>query len=338
MASELQIFSLTGNPKLAEEIAKSVGVPLSDCEVVRFADGETMVMINESVRGNHVYVVQPTCSPVNETLMELLIMIDALKRASAKTINLMIPYFGYARQDRKSKPREPITAKLVANLLTAAGCTRVITMDLHASQIQGFFDVPIDDFRAMPILAKYFLDRHFDKEEIVVVSPDHGGASRARSFAEALDAPLAIIDKRRPKPNVAEVVGLIGDVKGKKAIIVDDMIDTAGSICNAVDALLKEGATEVYTACTHALLSGEAINRIKNSPMIELVTTNTIPLSEEKKLDKIVQLSVAPILGHAIQHVYENKPVSALFNMDGFLSVARKWEEQEKKTEKNRGV
>lgn len=320
MASELQIFSLTGNPELAEEVAKEVGVPLSDCEVVRFADGETMVLINESVRGNHVYVVQPTCSPVNETLMELLIMIDALKRASAKTINLMIPYFGYARQDRKSKPREPITAKLVANLLTAAGCTRVITMDLHASQIQGFFDVPIDDFRALPILAKYFLDRQFNQEEIVVVSPDHGGATRARLFAEALDAPLAIIDKRRPKPNVAEVVGLIGEVRGKKAIIVDDMIDTAGSICNAVDALLTAGATEVYTACTHALLSGSAIDRIKKSPMKELVTTNTVPLSDEKKLDKIVQLSVAPILGRAIEHIFDNKPVSDLFNMSGFIS------------------
>jgi len=322
MASQLQIFSLTGNPQLAEEIAAEVKTPLSACEVVRFADGETMVKIDESVRGNHVYVIQPTCAPVNDTLMELLIMIDALKRASAKTINLMMPYFGYARQDRKSKPREPITAKLVANLLTAAGATRVITMDLHASQIQGFFDVPIDDFFALPILAKYFIDRNFNNEEIVVVSPDHGGAGRARKFAEALSAPIAIIDKRRPRPNEVEVVGLIGDVKGKKAIIVDDMIDTAGSICNAVDALLKEGATEVYTTCTHALLSGPAIERIKESPMKELVTTNTVPLAPEKRIDKITQLSVAPILGRAIQHIHANKPVSDLFNMEGFLGLA----------------
>ena len=294
----------------------------------RFADGETMVLINESVRGNHVYIVQPTCAPVNETLMELLIMIDALKRASAKTINLIIPYFGYARQDRKSKPREPITAKLVANLLTAAGCTRVVTMDLHASQIQGFFDVPIDDFRALPILAQYFLEKNFNKDEIVVVSPDHGGATRARRFAEALDAPLAIIDKRRPKPNVAEVVGLIGEVKGRKAIIIDDMIDTAGSICNAVDALLKEGATEVYTACTHPLLSGPAVERIAASPMVELVTTNTVPLPKEKQLDKIVQLSIAPILGRAIEHIYSNRPVSDLFDMEGFLQAKEQHEEE----------
>lgn len=320
MASTLQIFTLSGNPALAQEIADEVGCSLNSCEVRRFADGETMVMINESVRGNHVYVVQPTCAPVNETLMELLIMIDALKRASAKTINVVMPYFGYARQDRKSKSREPITAKLVANLLTAAGCTRVITMDLHASQIQGFFDVPIDDFRAMPILAKYFLKKKIAREDIVVVSPDHGGATRARRFAEVLDVPIAIIDKRRPRPNVAEVVGIIGKVGGKKAIIIDDMIDTAGSICNAVDALLEKGATEVYTACTHALLSGAAIERIAQSKMIELVTTNTIPLPEEKQLSKITQLSVGPVLGKAIKHIYTNSPVSDLFGMDVFKS------------------
>lgn len=318
MAKRLQIFSLSGNPQLAEEIAKEVGTTLSKCEVIRFADGETMIDIQESVRGNHVYVVQPTCEPVNENVMELLIMIDALKRASAKTINVVMPYFGYARQDRKSKPREPITSKLIANLLVAAGATRVLTMDLHASQIQGFFDVPIDDFRAMPIIARYFMEKDLDKNDIVVVSPDHGGATRARRFAEVLDVPIAIIDKRRPKPNVAEVVGIIGDVKGKTAIIIDDMIDTAGSIVGAVDALIEQGATQVYTACTHALLSGPAVDRIKNSPMIELITTNTVPLSEEKQLDKIVQLSVAPILGTAIKHVYTDKPVSVLFGMNVF--------------------
>ncbi|MGL5042230.1 MAG: ribose-phosphate diphosphokinase [Culicoidibacterales bacterium] len=320
MASQLQIFTLTGNPELAAEIAAEVGIPLSPCIVNRFADGETMVDIKESVRGNHVYIVQPTCAPVNERLMELLIMIDALKRASAKTINVVMPYFGYARQDRKSKSREPITAKLVANLIVAAGCTRLITMDLHASQIQGFFDIPIDDFRAMPIIAKYFLEKGLDKNELVVVSPDHGGATRARRFAEVLDAPLAIIDKRRPKPNVAEVVGIIGEVKGKKAIIIDDMIDTAGSICNAVSALLEKGATEVYTACTHPLLSGPAIERIRTSEMIELVTTNTVPLAEGKHLDKITQLSIGPILGKAIKHIYTDQPVSDLFGMNVFTT------------------
>lgn len=329
MASQLQIFTLTGNPQLAEEIAEEIGIPLSPCSVKRFADGETMVDIKESVRGNHVYIVQPTCAPVNERLMELLIMIDALKRASAKTINVVMPYFGYARQDRKSKSREPITAKLVANLIVAAGCTRLITMDLHASQIQGFFDIPIDDFRAMPIIAQYFLEKGLDTNDIVVVSPDHGGATRARRFAEVLDCPLAIIDKRRPKPNVAEVVGIIGEVKGKKAIIIDDMIDTAGSICNAVDALLEKGATEVYTACTHPLLSGEAISRIQKSPMIELVTTNTVPLSEDKKLDKITQLSVGPILGKAIKHIYTNQPVSVLFGMKVFTTDVDLYEDDE---------
>lgn len=329
MASQLQIFTLTGNPQLAEEIAEEIGIPLSPCSVKRFADGETMVDIKESVRGNHVYIVQPTCAPVNERLMELLIMIDALKRASAKTINVVMPYFGYARQDRKSKSREPITAKLVANLIVAAGCTRLITMDLHASQIQGFFDIPIDDFRAMPIIARYFLEKGLDTNDIVVVSPDHGGATRARRFAEVLDCPLAIIDKRRPKPNVAEVVGIIGEVKGKKAIIIDDMIDTAGSICNAVDALLEKGATEVYTACTHPLLSGEAISRIQKSPMIELVTTNTVPLSEDKKLDKITQLSIGPILGKAIKHIYTNQPVSELFGMKVFTTDVVLYEDDE---------
>lgn len=312
MASNMQIFSLSANQKLAEEIAQAVGIGLSDCEVKHFADGEINIDIRESVRGNHVYIVQPTCNPVNDNLMEVLIMIDALKRASAKTINVVMPYYGYARQDRKAKAREPITAKLVANLITSAGATRVLTMDLHASQIQGFFDIPIDDFRAMPIIADYFLKKELDN--IVVVSPDHGGATRARKLADRLDAPLAIIDKRRPRPNVAEVMGIIGDVEGKNAIIIDDMIDTAGSICNAVDALVKKGAKDVYTACTHAVLSGEAINRIAASPMIELVTTNTIPLSEDKQIDKIRVLSVGHLLGQAVKRVYENEPVSALFD------------------------
>ncbi|MGL4624342.1 MAG: ribose-phosphate diphosphokinase [Culicoidibacterales bacterium] len=313
MASKLQIFSLSANRKLAEEIAEAAGVELGKCKVSHFADGEIGIDIQETVRGNHCYIIQPTCNPVNEHLMELLIMIDALKRASAKTINVVMPYYGYARQDRKAGARQPITAKLVANLIQAAGATRILTMDLHATQIQGFFDIPIDDFRAMPILAEYFENLHLDN--IVVVSPDHGGATRARKLAEQLNVPMAIIDKRRPKPNVSEVMGIIGDVRGKTAVIIDDMIDTAGTICNAVDALLDNGAVEVYTSCTHAVLSGAAFERIEASPMKALITTNTIPLREDKKVEKIVQLSVGNLLGTAIRHVYKDEPVSVLFDM-----------------------
>ena len=272
---KFKIFSLNANRPLAQEIADRIGVPLSDLTVNRFADGEVQVNINETVRGHHVFVVQPTHNPVNENLMELLVMIDALKRASAKTINVIMPYYGYSRQDRKAKARQPITAKLVANLIEAAGATRVMTMDLHATQIQGFFDIPIDDFRAMPIIAKYFIDKNL--EDIVVVSPDHGGATRARVLAEYLNAPIAIIDKRRPKPNVAEVMGLIGEVEGKHAIIIDDMIDTAGTIQIAANALKERGALSVYAACTHPILSGPAVERIENSAIKELVTTNTKP-------------------------------------------------------------
>lgn len=243
--------------------------------------------------------------------MELLVMIDALKRASAKTINVIMPYYGYSRQDRKAKARQPITAKLVANLIEAAGATRVMTMDLHATQIQGFFDIPIDDFRAMPIIAKYFIDKNL--EDIVVVSPDHGGATRARVLAEYLNAPIAIIDKRRPKPNVAEVMGLIGEVEGKHAIIIDDMIDTAGTIQIAANALKERGALSVYAACTHPILSGPAVERIENSAIKELVTTNTINLPEEKRSPKITQLSVGELLAEGILHILNDEPVSDLF-------------------------
>ena len=308
---KFKIFSLNANPELAKEIADEIGVPLSDLTVNRFADGEVQVNINETVRGHHVFVVQPTHSPVNENIMELLVMIDALKRASAKTINVIMPYYGYSRQDRKAKARQPITAKLVANLIEAAGATRVMTMDLHATQIQGFFDIPIDDFRAMPIIAKYFIDKKLD--DIVVVSPDHGGATRARQLADILNAPIAIIDKRRPKPNVAEVMGLIGEVDGKHAIIIDDMIDTAGTIQIAAGALKERGALSVYAACTHPILSGPAVERIENSEIKELVTTNTINLPEEKRISKITQLSVGQLLAEGILHILNDEPVSDLF-------------------------
>ena len=294
---KFKIFSLNANRPLAQEIADRIGVPLSDLTVNRFADGEVQVNINETVRGHHVFVVQPTHNPVNENLMELLVMIDALKRASAKTINVIMPYYGYSRQDRKAKARQPITAKLVANLIEAAGATRVMTMDLHATQIQGFFDIPIDK----------------KLEDIVVVSPDHGGATRARVLAEYLDAPIAIIDKRRPKPNVAEVMGLIGEVEGKHAIIIDDMIDTAGTIQIAANALKERGALSVYAACTHPILSGPAIERIENSAIKELVTTNTINLPEEKRSPKIKQLSVGELLAEGILHILNDEPVSDLF-------------------------
>ena len=308
----LKIFTLNSNVKLAEEIAKVIGVELGKCTVTRFSDGEIQINIEESIRGCDVFVIQSTSSPVNEHLMELLILIDALKRASAKTINLVIPYYGYGRQDRKARAREPITAKLVANLLEKAGATRVITLDLHAPQIQGFFDIPIDHLMGVPILAQYFKNKKFG-EDIVVVSPDHGGVTRARKLAEQLKAPIAIIDKRRPKPNVAEVMNIVGHIEGKIAILIDDIIDTAGTITLAANALVENGASEVYACCTHPVLSGPAIDRIQNSKIKELVITNSIALPEEKQTDKIVNLSVAALLGEAIIRVHEEQSVSVLF-------------------------
>lgn len=308
---KFKIFSLSANRALAEEISTYLQVPLSECIISRFADGEIQVEIGETVRGHHVFVVQPTHTPVNENLMELLVMVDALKRASAKTTNLIVPYYGYSRQDRKARARQPITAKLVANLIEAAGATRMMTMDLHASQIQGFFDIPIDDFRALPTMAKYFIEKKL--ADVVVVSPDHGGATRARKLAEYLDVPIAIIDKRRPKPNVAEVMGLIGEVAGKTAIIIDDMIDTAGTLQTAANALADRGAKAVYAACTHPILSGPAVSRIENSALVELVTTNTICLGEDKKSEKIKQLSIGYLLAEGIKHILNDQPVSDLF-------------------------
>ncbi|MEH7335663.1 ribose-phosphate diphosphokinase [Neobacillus drentensis] len=309
----LKVFSLNSNLPLAREIAKVIGVELGKSSVTRFSDGEIQINIEESIRGCDVYVIQSTSSPVNENIMELLIMIDALKRASAKTINIVMPYYGYARQDRKARSREPITAKLVANLLETAGATRVLCLDLHAPQIQGFFDIPIDHLMGVPILADYFSNKQLNGD-IVVVSPDHGGVTRARKMAERLKAPIAIIDKRRPRPNVAEVMNIVGNIEGKVAILIDDIIDTAGTITLAANALVENGALEVYACCTHPVLSGPAIERIQNSKIKELVVTNSIALSEEKKTDKIINLSVAPLIGEAIIRIHEEQSVSTLFD------------------------
>lgn len=310
--SNLKVFSLNSNQGLATEIVNHIGVELGKSSVSRFSDGEIQINIEESIRGSDVFVIQSTSDPVNEHLMELLIMIDALKRASAATINIVVPYYGYARQDRKARAREPITAKLVANLLETAGATRVIAIDLHAPQIQGFFDIPVDQLIAVPILGSYFKEKELS--DVVVVSPDHGGVTRARRLADRLKAPIAIIDKRRPRPNVAEVMNIIGDIEGKTAIIIDDIIDTAGTITLAADALVERGAKEVYACCTHPVLSGPAIERINHSSIKELVVTNTITLPEEKKIDKITQLSIAPLLSEAIIRVYERQSVSTLFD------------------------
>lgn len=308
MLTRTLIFSLTRSKELTEKICNQLDVEQGLCRVNRFADGEILVEIDQSVRGQNCYVVQSTCSPANESVMELLIMIDALKRASARTINVIIPYYGYARQDRKAKPRQPITSRLIADMLQTAGANRVITFDLHAPQIQGFFTIPIDDIYALPLLATEF--KKLPKDDVVVVSPDHGGTTRARSLAKMLDCPIAIIDKRRPKANVAEVMNIIGSVEGKIAILIDDMIDTAGTICAGAQAIKDLGATKVYAACTHAVLSGPAIERVENSVIETLVTTDTIELAPEKQIDKIKVISVASIISSVIDHIENVKPVS----------------------------
>lgn len=309
--SEIKIFSGNAHKALAQDIAKELGVPIGSAEVGRFSDGEISVNISETVRGVDAFIIQPTSSPVNGNIMELLIMIDAFKRASAGRITAVIPYYGYARQDRKAKARDPITAKLVANLITAAGADRVLTMDLHAAQIQGYFDIPLDHLLGVPILAQYFKKKNI--EDLVVVSPDLGSVTRARSFAEILNAPLAIIDKRRPKANVSEVMNIIGDIEGKNVIIIDDMIDTAGTLTNGAEALKKFGAKEVYACCTHPVLSGPAIERLEKSCLKEVVVLDTIPLDESKKIDKIKVESVAPIFASAIRKIFDNESVSKLF-------------------------
>ena len=314
---DIKIFTGNAYPKAAEEIAKSLGLTVGKCSVGHFADGEVSVSLEESVRGSDVFIVQSTCNPVNDNLMELIIMIDAFRRASAGRITAVIPYFGYARQDRKAKSRDPISAKVVANMLTAAGADRILTMDLHASQIQGFFDIPVDHLMGAPILTPYFQPLvHHHEDEYVAVSPDHGSVNRVRKFAEKLDIPLAIIDKRRPKANVSEVMNIIGDVKGKKCIILDDMVDTAGTLCNAAKALIEIGGAQSVTACaTHGPLSGPAIQRIKDSVLEELVLLDTIPVSEEKREEcgKITVLPVAPVFAEAIERIYGDRPISPLF-------------------------
>ena len=311
MENKTKLFTLSANVELAEEISKFSGLPLAKCEVLHFADGEINVNITETVRGCDVFVVQPTSAPANDHLMELLIMCDALKRASAKTINLVIPYYGYSRQDRKAKSRQPISARLVADLLQTAGANRVIVMDIHAAQIQGFFNIPMDNLMGLSTLANYILDKNL--ENVCVVSPDHGGVTRARELAKVLEAPIAIIDKRRPEPNKAEVMNIIGDVSGKNCVMIDDMIDTAGTICAASEALKKNGALDVYACATHGVLSGPAIERINASSLKEVVITNTIRQGEDKKSPKIKVLSVGKLLGHAIKRVVNDEPLSGLF-------------------------
>ncbi|CCO08608.1 ribose-phosphate pyrophosphokinase [Desulfotomaculum varum] len=311
-SKRLKIFAGNANPELAKEICQYLGVAMGKSQVTRFSDGEIRVKVEESVRGSDAFIIQPTSTPVNEHLMELLIMADALRRASARRITAVIPYYGYARQDRKTRARDPITAKLVANILTASGCRRIITMDLHAGQIQGFFDIPVDHLPAVPILAEYFQQNL--QEDVVVVSPDIGGVTRARDLAERIGSPLAIIDKRRPEPNVAEVTNIIGNIKGKTVIMIDDIIDTAGTITKGAAALMERGAKEIYVCCTHAVLSGPAIQRLEESVIKEVVITNTIPLPPEKMIDKIKVLSVAPLLGEAIIRIHEDLSVSKLFS------------------------
>ena len=310
--ADYKIFSGNSHSELAEKIANIMGKPLGKATVTKFSDGEVSVNIWESVRGIDVYIVQSTCNPVNDNLMELLIMIDAMKRASAGRINAIIPYYGYARQDRKAKARDPITAKLVADLIMAAGADRVLTMDLHANQIQGYFDIPVDHLLGMPLLAKYFQETHI--EDLCIVSPDHGSVTRARNLAQMLNCPIAIIDKRRPEPNKSEIMNIIGNIEGKNCIIIDDMIDTAGTICNAANAIKSLGAKSVRAAATHPVLSGPAVERLRDSAIEELVLLDTVPLSEEKVLDKMTFLSAAPLFAEAMSRVFSNGSISQLFD------------------------
>lgn len=314
---DIRIFTGNSNPAVAAKIAECLGLAVGKSDVVKFSDGETSVSIHESIRGSDVFVVQSTSNPVNDHLMELLITMDALKRASAGRITAVIPYFGYARQDRKSKARDPISAKLVADLITAAGADRVLTMDLHAPQLQGFFNIPVDHLLGVPLLAPYFEEKFGgNRDNVVVVSPDLGSVTRARNFAERLEVPLAIVDKRRPRANVSKVMNIIGEVEGKKVILVDDMVDTAGTLCGAAAALKNAGATEIYTCATHGVLSGPAVERIRESDIKEMVLLDTIAVPQEK-IDglngKLTLLPIAPVFAEAIERVYEDKPVSVLF-------------------------
>ena len=312
---DIKIFAANSTVRVSEQIAECLGLPLGKSEVSTFSDGEITVSLFESVRGSDCFILQSTSSPVNDNLMEILIMVDALKRASAETISVVMPYYGYARQDRKAKARDPISAKLVADLITTAGADRVLTMDLHVPQIQGFFNIPVDHLLGAPVLSNYLKDRIGDNvDEYVAVSPDLGSVTRARTFATRLGCPLAIVDKRRQKANVSEVMNIIGDVRGKKVILIDDMVDTAGTLCNSAQALIdKGGATEVIACATHGVLSGPAIERLQNSCIKELILLDTIPLPPEKAIPKITLLPVAPLFAEAIERIYEDKPVSTMY-------------------------
>lgn len=309
---KIKIFTGTANPELAHAITRHLEMPMGDAEVGRFRDGELKLRINETVRGADVYVIQPTSAPADSNLMELLVMVDAFTRASAKSVTAVMPYYGYARQDRKNKPRDPISAKLVANLLTAAGVDRVVTLDLHAGQIQGFFDIPVDNLKFLPIAAQYF--RNLGLKDIVVVAPDVGGVARAREFSSRLNAPLAIIDKRRPAPNVSEVMHVVGDVRGKVCIMVDDIIDTAGTIVNGAEALLREGAARVFACATHPVFSPPAPERLQESPLEEVVVSDSIPVPPEKRFPKLRILSAAQLFADAIRRIFEERSVSRLFD------------------------
>ena len=310
--SNIKVFACNSNRDLAESIAKKLGLKLGDAEVEKFSDGEISVKINETIRGADVFIIQSTSYPVNDNLMEMLIMVDALKRASARNITVVVPYYGYARQDRKTRGREPISAKLVADLLGTAGVTRVVTMDLHAGQIQGFFDVPVDHLASAALLADYVKSKNL--ENLTVVSPDLGGVNRARDLADRVGAPIAIIEKRRPEPGVAKVMNIIGDVKGRNCFVVDDIVDTAGSLCEGAKALMEYGAAGVYAAVCHPVLTDPATERIKESVLKELVVTNSLPIEKEKMQDKLTVLSVAPLLGEAILRIFHDASVSALFD------------------------
>jgi ribose-phosphate pyrophosphokinase len=308
----MKLFSGNANPLLAAEIARYLGIPVGNAKVSRFSDGEISCAIDESVRGVDVFVVQPTCTPVNENLMELLIMSDAFRRASASRINAVIPYYGYGRQDRKTRARDPITAKLVSNLIVEAGAQRVVAVDLHAYQIQGFFDIPVDHLPGVPTIGEYFKSKTLNADP-VILSPDVGGVTRARDLGAKLGAPLAIVDKRRPEPNVSEIMNVIGDVKDKSVIIIDDIIDTAGTICKAAEVMMEKGAREVFGCCTHPVFSGPALERLEKAPFKEIVITNTIPLGKGKILDNMTILSIAPLVGEAILRIHEDLSVSKLF-------------------------
>ncbi len=310
----MKLFAGNAHFELGKNVAQYLGIQLGRLTSTKFSDGEIRLMVDESARGNDVYIIQPTCAPVNDTLMELLIMLDAFRRASARRITVVMPYYGYARQDKKIKPREPVSARLVADLITAAGASRIVCIDLHAEQIQGFFDMPVDHLYAGPIIGRYLIDQGYrDDDDVVVVSPDVAGVGRARGLAEMLTAPIAIIAKRRPEPNKVDIVEIIGDVEGKRCVMIDDMIDTGGSIIQGAEALMKRGATEVIAACTHPVLSGNAPQRLQESVVSRVITMDTIPIPKVKSFAKLSVLPVAPLIGEAISRIHLNESVSTLF-------------------------